>query len=121
MTFYAKNGSGDAWYYGRWEDEATYERYIGLLGGSDMGRYGRYCGWTAVEGDKQAAGWGHTLIDDNTTLITNVMLDAIEAADGGKSIVDGLVKLGDVSELEKLEDMQTGAFFDDFDEVLDDD
>lgn len=111
MTFYAKNGSGDNFYYGRWEDKATYERFITLLGGSELSRYGRYCGWMEAEGDK--------LIDDNTMLITNVVLDVIVARSGG-SVVDGLVKLEDMSELEKLDDMQTGAWFDDFDDVLDD-
>lgn len=113
MTFYAKNGSGDNFYYGRWEDEATYERFITMLGGSEISRYGRSCGWMEAE--------GAAIIDENTMLITNVVLDVIEARDGGRSIMNaGLEKLGDVSELEKLDDMQTGAWWDDFDDVLDD-
>lgn len=92
MTFYAKNGSGDEWYYGRWEDEATYERYIALLGGSEDGRYGRYCGWMEA--------FENSVIDNNTTLITNELLDTIEAS-------------GDVeNELDKLEEMDSGAFWD---------
>ncbi len=112
MTFYAKNGSGDNFYYGRWEDEATYERYIAMLDGSELSRYGRYCGWMQAE--------GAAIIDENTMLITNVVLDVIAGRDAGGSTAFELVKLGDVSELEKLDDMQTGAWWDDFDDVLED-